>query len=437
MYCLNLVRMLNESDQVAVFHVSTQPGSWRRRLARSTVQGLRIYHCIDLGEYSRMADWANRFLQESVRTTLREFRPEVVHFHNFVSLGDDLVTLARSCGAAIVYTLHDYGLICPNALLLQDNGGLCQKRDSDFFQDCCPVLIRTAGRSRHRRWRMRTPSLARWQLYARQQPTPLLRSLLRLATDRLVRLVGDPRCTGIDEKRDFFFRHTRRIFRDVDLFLAPSQFLLDRYARCGIPPSKLLFQRYGIRHFAVSRAERRAGPLRVGYIGALHAQKGLEVLLEAFRGFVGANLHVYGSAFGSPISQAFWKRVTKMSDNVFFHGKYDNDRLGSLLGDLDVVAVPSIWYENSPLTIQEAFIAGVPVVTANVGGMAELVRDNVDGLHFRVGDPADLREKLRRIVDDPRILDRLRSAIPAVPTIEEHAAEMRRHYRSLLERHET
>src|SRR5262249_23731002 len=172
----------------------------------------------------------------------------------------------------------------------------------------------------------------------------------RAATDRVARWVGDPRRTAIEEKRRFFFKHTRRIFRDVDLFLAPSQFLLERYVSCGIPTGKIVFQRYGVRHFPVMRAERQAGPLRLGYIGALHAQKGLELLLEAFRRLGGAaSLHVFGSAFGSPISQAFWRRVEGLaSENVFFHGAYDNRRVGSILSDLDVVVVPSLWYENSP-----------------------------------------------------------------------------------------
>src|SRR6266403_1933587 len=134
-----------------------------------------------------------------------------------------------------------------------------------------------------------------------------------------------------------------------------------------------------------------------------------------------------------PISRSFWRRVRdRTMPNVFFHGAYDNDRVGEVLADLDVVVVPSLWYENSPLTIQEAFIAGVPVITADAGGMAELVRDDVDGLRFRRGDVEDLRAKLQRVAADPEILERLRRGIPAVPTIEKHAAQLVDRYRSLL-----
>ena len=432
-YCNSLSRELARTEDVRVFHTSNASLDWWRRMRRETIKGLATYHCIDGGEYARLADWPNHFLRRSFRAALDDFRPEVVHFHNFLSLGDHLVTLARTSSAAVVYTLHDYGLICPNALLLRDDGALCAKQDADFFRDCCPVLIRTDEPRREPPWTARFPSLARWQLYARQNPSRLLRPLLLAATNRAVRWLGNPRRAHFDGKRDFFLTHTRRICRDVDLFLAPSEFLLGRYVSCGFPRAKVALMKNGLRHFPAVRRKYR-GPVRFGYIGALHPQKGIDLLLEAFRQ-VGhdASLHVFGSVFGSPISQSFWRRVRDQAiPNVFFHGAYDNDRVGEVLADLDVIVVPSFWYENSPLTIQEAFIAGVPVITADAGGMAELVREDVNGLRFRRGDVEDLRATLDRVASNPEILDRLRRGIVPGPTIEEHAAEIRERYRGLL-----
>jgi glycosyltransferase involved in cell wall biosynthesis len=402
-------------------------------MRRQTIRGLPTYHCIDGAEYARLADWPNHFLRRSFAAALDDFRPDIVHFHHFLSLGDDLVTLARTSGAAVFYTLHDYGLICPNTLLLRDDGVLCAKQNADFFQDCCPVFIRTTGPRGKPPWAARFPSLARWQLYARQTPHPLARALLLAATSQAVRWLGNPRRAHFPNKRDFFLTHTRRIWRDVDLFLAPSEFLLRRYLSCGLPQAKVILMRYGLRHFSGVRREERRGPVRFGYIGALHPQKGIDLLLEAFR-HVGhdASLHVYGSVFGSPISRSFWRRVRDRAvPNVFFHGAYDNDRVGEILADLDVVVVPSLWYENSPLTIQEAFIAGVPVITADAGGMAELVRHDISGLRFRRGDVEDLRATLRRVAADPEILDRLRRGISPVPSIEDHAADLIGRYRKV------
>ena len=274
-------------------------------------------------------------------------------------------------------------------------------------------------------------------MYARQTPRPWRRAALRAVTDWAARWLGDPRGTDVQQKRAFYLAHTRRILRDVDLFLAPSEFLRQRYLSCGLPQHKIEFLRYGMRHFPVARRPEGRG-VRFGYIGALHPHKGIELLLEAFTDLEdGASLHVFGSVFGSPISDSFWRRINDQARrNVVFHGAYDNRRVGEILAGLDVVVVPSVWYENSPLTIQEAFIAQVPVITAAAGGMAELVRNGIDGVHFRLGDVADLRAKLSQVAQHPEILERLRRGIPPVPRIESHAAEVLTRYRALTDRRE-
>jgi glycosyltransferase involved in cell wall biosynthesis len=432
-YCYTLSKRLSETDDVRVFHVSNTARRRPRRLDRSTYDGLPTYHCIDGGEYSRVADWQNGFLRRQFQAVLGEWAPEIVHFHNFVSLGDDLVTMARRGGAAVVYTLHDFGLICPNTLLLRSDGQLCGKADPDFFQDCCPDLIRTAG-GRAPILAAGLPSLARWRLYANQHPRRAMRTALKAAVGVAERWWGGRGPTDVARKRDFFLTQTRRIFRDVHLFLAPSEFLRQRYISCGVPPEKITYARYGMRPFPREARERPTDRVSFGYIGALHAHKGIELLLEAFQGLGDrADLHIYGSAFGSPISESYWQRIrARHGTQVVFHGAYDNRRIGAILASLDAVVVPSLWYENSPLTIQEAFIGGVPVVTADRGGMAELVRDGVDGLHFRLGDVADLRAKLLYLVDHPDVLGRLRRNVPRVPEIDRQAADVRARYEALL-----
>jgi glycosyltransferase involved in cell wall biosynthesis len=442
-YCAQLARQLRRTDDVRVFHISNPPRGWRRGLRRDTHEGVPTYHCIDGGAYARLATWPNQILRSSFGAALDEFRPDIVHFHNYLSLGDDLITLTRASGAAVVYTLHDYGLICPNALLLRDDGVLCTKDRGDFFQDCCPLLIRTAAAARTTApWKARLPSLARWQMFGRQQRNPLLRGLFSAALTSATRWRGEPKVNDAAAKREFFLGRTRRIFEEVDLFLAPSRFLLERYVSCGLPADRIVHIRNGMRPFAARQRAPRAGPLRIGYIGSLHPQKGIELLLEAFSRLNGgtrlsdhAVLHVYGSAFGSPISRSYWQRIRERAPaNVVFHGAYDNADVGDILARLDVIVVPSLWYENSPLTISEAFMAGVPVITAEAGGMAELVQHGVNGLLFRLGNAADLRARLHEVAERPALLDELRRGIPATPDIEQHAAMVREHYTGLLER---
>ncbi|MER3457617.1 MAG: glycosyl transferase family 1, partial [Chloroflexota bacterium] len=115
---------------------------------------------------------------------------------------------------------------------------------------------------------------------------------------------------------------------------------------------------------------------------------------------------------------------------ITFAGAYDNRRVAEVLAGLDVCVVPSIWYENLPTIILEAQAWGTPVVTANLGGMAEMVHHDVDGLLFRPGDADDLARQLQRLLDEPDLLPRLRANAPPVMTLEEQMQALMEVYRA-------
>ncbi len=438
LHCLQLARSLAATDEVAVLHVSEVSRPYPPRVERSSPDGFPVFHCIDGGHYARLADWPNPVLRRQFGEVLADWRPEVVHFHNYLSLGDDLPSRARASGAAIVYTLHDFGLVCPNHLLLRPDLRPCEKGDADFFGPCCPTPLRVSG-GRIPAIRRRVPSLARWQAFASQQGSPVVRGMLEAALAVPLLVSGDPSESEVARKRDFFFEHTRRIFADVDLFLAPSEFLLRKFVACGLPAERARHVGYGTRpSIPRPKAPSPDGRLRFGFLGAFHAHKGLELLVRAFEGLGDrARLDVHGSAFGSPVGGSLLRRVQREAPaGVVFHGAYRNEDLERILSAIDVVVVPSLWFENSPFTIHEALACGVPVVTGDDGGMAELVRDGVEGLRFRIGDAADLRRKLESLVERPERVEELRRNLavrPASPTPEAQAAVVRAEYRRLLD----
>jgi glycosyltransferase involved in cell wall biosynthesis len=434
-YCLQLSKcLLAAGDHVAVFHISNTQRRRPKRLEESTQEGIQVFHCVETAEYGRLADWGNPFLQKTFQQVLGAFKPDVVHFHNFISLGDDLVGMAKRSAQAVVYHLHDYGLICPNALLLRDGNRLCEKNSPDFFEGCCPTLLRVSH-GRRPLLASKLPPLARWRQFAANQPRPIQRHLLTSSVRMAERLLGAPETTSVVEKKSFFLTATRRIFTHVDRFIAPSAFLRDRFVSCGLPAERILHVPYGIRHFSrCAPPTRTDNRLHFGYIGAFHPHKGVHLLLEAFRGLGHqATLHLHGSSFNTPVSEAHFKRFT--SDpmvGVVVHGGYKNGEIGRILANLDAVVIPSVWYENSPLTIQEAQLAGVPVITADVGGMAELVRDGVNGRLFRCNDSNDLRCVLIDCIDHPEQLRKYKEQAPNVPCIVDQSTKVRAIYQGLL-----
>jgi hypothetical protein len=172
--------------------------------------------------------------------------------------------------------------------------------------------------------------------------------------------------------------------------------------------------------------------VRFGFVGSLVWYKGGEVLMEAMNRLRDAPvvLEVHGDF--RPGEDPHHARLRDLAGpNVRFHGRFDHARLSEVYAGIDVLVVPSLWYENSPITIHEAHLARTPVVASGIGGMAEYVRDGVDGLHFRAGDAASLAAALRRFVDEPDLLERLGRDFPRVKTIAENARETEFRYRAL------
>lgn len=433
-YCRALTMELAKCCTVSVFHTSLDTSAWRRQLRRERRDGVSIFHCVDLGHRSRAAEWANPFLQQGFRSVLCEYQPDVIHFHNYLSLGDPLVSIAKESGARVAYTLHDFGLICPTSHLLTTSGEICAKASGDFFGACCPDPIRVDGGPFAALGR-RLPSMTKWRTLASQIPFAPGRLLLGAGVRCMEQLTGCGSEVAVTRAREFYFKATRQIFQDVDLFLAPSRFLRDRYIACGIGSNRIRFIPNGIQHFVPSERTVRHGRLRVGYIGALHSHKGIQVLLSAFEGLQDhAELHVHGSTFGSEISDCHWMKLRRESKaNLHFHGPYPNQELPRILSQLDVVVVPSIWYENAPLTIQEALLCRVPVIASDCGGMAEMIEHGRNGMLFRVGDASALRAALTRLLEDGDLLEQLRQGIGPVPSITTQAARVLEVYRELCQ----
>ena len=99
--------------------------------------------------------------------------------------------------------------------------------------------------------------------------------------------------------------------------------------------------------------------------------------------------------------------------------------------EIDVLIVPSVCYENSPLTISEAFLSKIPVITSNIGGMAELVRDGEYGFTFPVGNAEKLQEKIQSFINNPELKDRFSANLPEVNDIETHAEEIMNIYHTI------
>jgi glycosyltransferase involved in cell wall biosynthesis len=212
----------------------------------------------------------------------------------------------------------------------------------------------------------------------------------------------------------------RRLAEDVELFVAPSAALGAEVVRLGLPAAKVRVSDYGFPPLAPF-ARTPSPRLRIGFVGTLVWHKGAHVLLEAARSLPKDRYEVllFGNVDWFP---SYVSRLRTLADGlpVRFMGSFGGDP-GRVYSQLDVLVVPSLWPENSPLVIHEAFQSGVPVVGADVGGIPELLRDGRGGRTYPATSAPSLAAVLRELVDAPERLEELSRALPAVKDIVEDA----------------
>ena len=215
--------------------------------------------------------------------------------------------------------------------------------------------------------------------------------------------------------------HMRRVLDCVDHVLAPSRHMRDRFLPI-VPAERIDVSEYGVareRFVAARRSSTgvpddgnpppRRQPLRLGFLGSLMVSKAPHLLIDAYRRLPAGSATVtlvggYSAYHGDDSYRAQPRAAASRRQGSWPPARYRSDAIPETLASFDLLVVPSIWEENSPLVIREAFAAGVPVVASRIGGIPEMVADGVGGLLFEPGDADDLARILHRIVDEPDLL---------------------------------
>jgi glycosyltransferase involved in cell wall biosynthesis len=352
---------------------------------------------------------------------LAAFRPDVVHFQHLKGLSSRLPRICEVRGVPRVLTLHDFWTVCHREQLRRPDGALCS--GPTCVGKCARCYADVVGRA------VEGTSGSGGDASEGDGTggggdgggSPNGRS----ADDR-------PPGAGDGEAAFAAFadpvaRRTARLDDALDaasLLVSPSAFLRERFVSFGVSSGDVVHVRNGIRADDYrDEGFDPDGPIRFGYAGRLVEEKGVHDLIRAFRGVEGdVSLDVYGRF--DPGANGYHARLAEAADDdrVTFRGYYDDP--AEPFAAADVFVLPSTWYENSPLVIQEAFASGTPVVTADRGGMAELVTDGVDGLTFDPGSVDSLRRRLRSLAADPRRVVRLREGVEPPKRLSTHADEL-------------
>ncbi|MCX6021413.1 MAG: glycosyltransferase family 4 protein [Chloroflexi bacterium] len=327
--------------------------------------------------------------------TLDEFRPDVVQVQHLLGLSPRLPQLAAARGVPVAVTLHDYWFECANGQLVTERGVLCDGPVGGL--NCAVCGVDRAG----------VPALA--------LAAPLLAPAFVLRNRRIRAGLGA-----------------------ADVVLAPSDFIARRALAAGLDARRVRRVTFGVPEewrLRIAQTERQdAAGLRIAYVGSIAPRKGVAVLLDAFlaQPLRGATLTICGGLHDFPDYVARLQERARGRTDVCFTGAVTPDQVAALLADSDVLAVPSLWYENAPLVLGEARAVGLPVLASNAGALAEQVRHGEDGLLFRMGDAADLAGTLLMLQDEPDLLARLRQGVRPPPAFTDHLDELEAIYAAMI-----
>ncbi len=367
--------------------------------------------------------YQNAHIAARFRELLARFKPDIVHFQHLVYLSTTCVREAVRRQVPVVMTLHDYWLICQRGRFLKPDLSVCPGQTDAGCAQCFSHLLDTKMSALYRCLK---PILDK-QSWLRDQGRrwygqyTVSRSASRAAQQQVQARMA----------------HIRELCESISLFLAPSRFLREQFVAFGVPEEKILFHECGLQTESIRPAQkaRVQKPLIFGYIGVVDPVKGVHLLVEAFQSLSQAELRIYGgeAVYAPYPDEKRFRSQLANSPHIHCMGRYEQHELSRILREVDVVVVPSIWYENAPLVIREAFLAQTPVITADFGGMREWVTDGVSGLLFQPRNIDDLRQKIARFIAEPDLVARLSQRFPVVRSITEDARLLVQHYQHLLQ----
>ena len=323
--------------------------------------------------------------KKKILQVIDDFKPDIVHMNNInFQLTPSVIYGIKKRGIPIVQTVHDYQMICPNHLLYNfEKNEICEKCLKGSYFHCAKNKCIHGSR---------------------------VKSIIGAMEARLYALLGT--------------------YKKVDLYITPSYFLENK-----LLSAKKLYQgkTKTIHNFIdkkkFTREAKKCGEY-IAFAGRLAKEKGIELLAETAKLLPEYTFLVAG--------EGPEKHLLENIANIKLAGFLSGDRLVDFISQARVFVVPSIWYENCPLSILEAQCLGVPVVTMNNGGMAELVQDGVTGLLVREPSPEEMAAKLREILEnkayDQTLRENCQNMRQELLNVEEYAEILIKEYEKLTAR---
>lgn len=316
---------------------------------------------------------------------LEEFKPDIVHLNNFQrQLSASIIEPIKKRNIPIVYTAHDVQAICPAILMLDNNKNICEKCMNGKYINCINKKCNKGS---------------------------TLKSII-----------------GAIE--GYYYRNKKIYTKQIDKIITPSNFYKNKLIEDGISEEKIevLHNFIDTKEYNIKTQDKGYGL----YIGRLSKEKGIFNLLESVKKIKSAKIKIAGEG---PEKEEIIKFIkeNKLQSKVELLGFLNKENVKEQISNCRFVVTPSIWYENCPYSVMEALIIGKPVIGANIGGIPELVKNEINGLTYDFNDIENLSSKMKKLFQDSKLAQKLGN------TAKEMATELystKKYYKEIMKVYE-
>jgi glycosyltransferase involved in cell wall biosynthesis len=426
LYSYNLAKSLTDIGiEASIFTRMTTPiigkDIYNEGYSFEKYEGLRVFRAINSSNSLR--EFLNPYIANTFKKIIKKENPDLIHFQHLVFLSATLPEIVLSYKIPSIITLHDYWFFCPRVQLLNKENEICEgPMDGVNCAFCFDIPFFKTSRLENRLKKF-------------------IPSRLKVLVKRIRQEGNVKKKTYISEIMEFHFR-LNFLRKQFDLFnyrISPSQYLIKRYEKVGFHDISYLPHGFSL----VPKIDvKLSDTLRIGYMGNINYPKGLSVVIDELYSLLlkgNVKLIIYGKPYDLQYFNKIKKKIKKLNPNsIEFCGGYKNtfEELWKIFSTFDILVFPSIWEENAPIVVREALLASKPVIASNLGGVPEIVADEVNGLLFNPYKAGDLQDKIRSLLNDPGLLTRFINGAQntQVDSLEEHAEKLRYLYEDLLKK---
>jgi glycosyltransferase involved in cell wall biosynthesis len=288
---------------------------------------------------------------EQLNSIIEQHSIEVAHIHNvYHIIGNDLYKLLSFQNIPIVQTLHNFRFLCPAGLFMDNSHHICEKCSQGSFINCA---LKKCYQNSH------------------------------LKSFGMSVLAKNGR---------------ENVLKYVDKFIVLNEFSRNKFVQYGFNPDKLVVKSNFIDDIKLATSEYNF----ILYIGRLSPEKGVESLIEAF---VRLELPIKIAGSGDEVYVGKLKALAEKNKQIEFLGYVQGESKDELIKKSQLLIIPSLCYENFPVSILEAYSYGKPIIASNIGGIPFIVKDGETGYLFEPGNIESLKEAVIKILENDKFIE--------------------------------